>query len=405
MAEEEIKIVNYPKGAAIVVQNAVNSGIFYIVRSGRVAVDSEHIQVDHDLSYYEKGDSFGLVSALTEHHFLVTLFAETDVELLQIPIRMLGSYLKERKELSMKILGLYSRELRALQKNLSKANKPADREYNPDKLFQNAKTYLGWGNAKLASHALHKYMDWAKATNHPDAYAQADALLKETKTTAQPFEWKSQKSSLDAGEVLFVESEMDRDIFVILEGHVKLFSIVRGMEYVIDVLGPGEIFGEMSLIDNAPRMASAVTDSPSVILRVTPENLFESIGESLLQKIFESVARRIWFSHQRLIILRMQSPVKRLYAFLYNSIRDQDIRVGRSLSQSYNLSYTFPMAFDELCSMCGIIKIKKESIQDFLSDTNILIEKSKITVKSRKRIEEKLGGHKTKQGHMISNVV
>ncbi len=101
----------------------------------------------------------------------------------------------------------------------------------------------------------------------------------------------------------------------------------------------------------------------------------------------------------------MQSPVKRLYAFLYNSIRDQDIRVGRSLSQSYNLSYTFPMAFDELCSMCGIIKIKKESIQDFLSDTNILIEKSKITVKSRKRIEEKLGGHKTKQGHMISNVV
>ncbi len=138
MAMEDVKTVRYPKGAAIVVQNAVNPGIFYIVKSGRVVVDSEHIQIDHDFSVYETGDSFGLVSALTEHHFLVTLFAATDVEVIQIPIRLLGSYLRERKELSMKILGLYSKELRALQKNLSKANKPADREYHPEKLLQNA---------------------------------------------------------------------------------------------------------------------------------------------------------------------------------------------------------------------------------------------------------------------------
>lgn len=116
MSVEEIKVVNYSKGAAIVVQNSTNAGNFFIVRSGRVSVDSEHIVVDHELSYYEAGDSFGLVSALTEHRFLVTLFADTDVELVQIPIRLLGSYLKERKELAMKILGLYSRELRTLQK-------------------------------------------------------------------------------------------------------------------------------------------------------------------------------------------------------------------------------------------------------------------------------------------------
>ncbi|MDF3820459.1 cyclic nucleotide-binding domain-containing protein [Leptospira sp. 96542] len=405
MFEEDIKTVHYPKGAAVVVQNAVNPGLFFIVRSGRVVVDSEHIQIDHELSVYEPGDSFGLVSALTEHHYLVTLFAQTDVELVQVPIRLLGSYLKEHKELAMKILGLYSRELRALQKNLSKANKPIDREYHPEKLLANAKIYLEWGNLNLAAYSAHKYLDWAKESGTPGLVQEAERMLIDIKSTYKPIEWKTQKNSLQSGDVLFVESEKSNEIYVILDGNVKLFSIVRGFEYVIDVLGPGEIFGEMSLIDNAPRMASALVEGNALILRVTSENLFESVGESLLQKIFESIARRIWFSHQRLIILRIKSPVTRLYAFLYNSIRDRDIRQGRNLTESLNMQHSFYLRLDELCSLCGIIKIKSESIQEFLSDSNLIIEKDKITVKSRKRIEEKLGQNKSKEGQITLKVV
>jgi CRP-like cAMP-binding protein len=211
--------------------------------------------------------------------------------------------------------------------------------------------------------------------------------------------------SIGAGEVLFIESEKSKDIYVVIEGNVKLTSIVRGFEYVIDVLGPGEIFGELSLIDNAPRMASAITDGPSVILRVSPENLFDTVAESLIQKIFESIARRIWFSHQRLIILRLTSAVTRLYAFLYNSIRDQDIRHKRSFADSLIQPHTFYLTLEQLCSMCGIIKIKNENIQEFLSDSNLEITQGKITVKSRKRIEEKLGQFKSKEGQIIAKLV
>lgn len=405
MAIEDIKTVRYPKGAAIVVQNAVNPGIFYIVRSGRVVVDSEHIQIDHDFSVYEAGDSFGLVSALTEHHFLVTLFAATDVELIQIPIRLLGSYLKERKELSMKILSLYSRELRALQKNLSKANKPADREYHPEKLLQNAKAYIAWEKFDIAAYCLHKYIHWAKESGFQNLVVEASKLLADTKSLYKPIDWVTQRMELSAGEVLFVESEKSNDIYVILEGNVKLTSIVRGFEYVIDVLGPGEIFGELSLIDNAPRMASAITDGSTVILRVSPDNLFDTVAESLLQKIFESIARRIWFSHQRLIILRLTSSVTRMYAFLYNSIRDQDIRQKRSYADSISQPHTFFLTLEQLCNMCGIIKIKQDNIQEFLSDPNLEIQTGKIVVKSRKRIEEKLGQFKSKEGQIVAKLV
>nr|WP_232369137.1 Crp/Fnr family transcriptional regulator [Leptospira abararensis] len=210
------------------------------------------------------------------------------------------------------------------------------------------------------------------------------------------------QSSLEAGEILFVESEKNNEIYVVLEGNVKLFGIVRGYEYVIDVLGPGEIFGEMSLIDNAPRMASAMTETKSKILRVTAENLFESVGPSLLQKIFESIARRIWFSHQRLVILRLKTPVIRLYAYLYNSIRDQDIRLGRNLDESLANAHTIYIQMEELCNMCGIIKVKQDTIHEFMTDTNLVIEPTRITIKSRKRLEEKLGHYKSKEGQIVA---
>ncbi len=402
MSVEEIKVVNYSKGAAIVVQNSVNTGNFFIVRSGRVSVDSEHIVVDHELSFYEAGDSFGLVSALTEHRFLVTLFADTDVELVQIPIRLLGSYLKERKELAMKILGLYSRELRTLQKHLSKANKPADREYHPERLVLNARTYLTWQKPNLAAYSLQTFLKWSRENNSMANVAEATELLRSIGSNYKPFVWESMQASLEAGEILFVESEKNNEIYVVLEGNVKLFGIVRGFEYVIDVLGPGEIFGEMSLIDNAPRMASAITETKSKILRVTADSLFESVGPSLLQKIFESIARRIWFSHQRLVILRLKTPVIRLYAYLYNSIRDQDIRLGRNLDESLANPHTIYIQMEELCNMCGIIKVKQETIQEFLSDTNLVIEPNRITIKSRKRLEEKLGHYKSKEGRIVA---
>ncbi|TGL11360.1 Crp/Fnr family transcriptional regulator [Leptospira meyeri] len=402
MSVEEIKVVNYSKGAAIVVQNSINTGNFFIVRSGRVSVDSEHIVVDHELAFYEAGDSFGLVSALTEHRFLVTLFADTDVELVQIPIRLLGSYLKERKELAMKILGLYSRELRTLQKHLSKANKPADRDYHPERLVLNSRTYLSWQKPNLAAYSLQTFIKWSKENNSTENLAEATELLRSIGSNYKPFVWESMQSNLEAGEILFVESEKNNEIYVVLEGNVKLFSIVRGYEYVIDVLGPGEIFGEMSLIDNAPRMASAITETKSKVLRVTAENLFESVGPSLLQKIFESIARRIWFSHQRLVILRLKTPVIRLYAYLYNSIRDQDIRLGRTLDESLANAHTIYIQMEELCNMCGIIKVKQDTIQEFLADTNLVIEPSRITIKSRKRLEEKLGHYKSKEGQIVA---
>ena len=56
------------------------------------------------------------------------------------------------------------------------------------------------------------------------------------------------------GEAIFSAYEMGAEMYVVLEGEVELTIGSK----VIETLGPGEPFGEMALIDQAPRTATAV---------------------------------------------------------------------------------------------------------------------------------------------------
>jgi CRP/FNR family cyclic AMP-dependent transcriptional regulator len=72
-----------------------------------------------------------------------------------------------------------------------------------------------------------------------------------------------------AGDVIFRQYDMGAEMFVILDGEVDL---ALGPN-VIETLGPGEPFGEMALIDQAPRTATA-TARTDCLLAVVPERRF-----------------------------------------------------------------------------------------------------------------------------------
>lgn len=72
-----------------------------------------------------------------------------------------------------------------------------------------------------------------------------------------------------AGQTIFSEGEPGNAMFVILEGEVELK--IGGK--VVETLGPGEPFGEMALIDHAPRVATVSAKTACSVLEV-PEKRF-----------------------------------------------------------------------------------------------------------------------------------
>jgi len=66
------------------------------------------------------------------------------------------------------------------------------------------------------------------------------------------------------GEVIFLEGDVGTALCLIAEGRVRIqLTGADGREVGINVYGPGEIFGEMALLDGEPRSADAIAQDAS----------------------------------------------------------------------------------------------------------------------------------------------
>lgn len=96
--------------------------------------------------------------------------------------------------------------------------------------------------------------------------------------------------------VLIHEGDLSDSLYVILKGKVKVYaSDEDGKEIILNIQGPGEYFGELALIDAAPRSASVMTMEPSklaVVSRADFEN-FLTRHPSVAIELIRSLAQRV----------------------------------------------------------------------------------------------------------------
>src|SRR5262244_1283236 len=87
--------------------------------------------------------------------------------------------------------------------------------------------------------------------------------------TIEFFRGETNPLHVSAGDTVFREGEPGEVMYVVLEGEVE--ARVRG--HLVETIGPGGIFGEMALIDHAPRVAT-VTAKTDVTLAPIGEKRF-----------------------------------------------------------------------------------------------------------------------------------
>jgi CRP/FNR family cyclic AMP-dependent transcriptional regulator len=82
----------------------------------------------------------------------------------------------------------------------------------------------------------------------------------------------TKEESHATGTKIFQYGDPGDKLFIILDGKVRISREVAGMgEEALAVLGPGEVFGEMSLLDESPRSADARVHERCRLLVITKE--------------------------------------------------------------------------------------------------------------------------------------
>ena len=106
------------------------------------------------------------------------------------------------------------------------------------------------------------------------------------------------KKKMEKGQILFEEGDHGSEAYLIMSGFVEIYRKLGNREEVIARLGRGEIIGEMSLIDNQPRIASARVlerGQVSIIDQANFISRLDKLGESdrVLRRVVDVLVNRV----------------------------------------------------------------------------------------------------------------
>ena len=102
---------------------------------------------------------------------------------------------------------------------------------------------------------------------------------------------RAEDVKVDAGKVLVTEGSAGAEFFIIVDGKARVTS--RGRK--VAELGPGRFFGELALLDRAPRNATVVADTSMELLVLGQREFAALIDEvpGLAHKLLAGLARRL----------------------------------------------------------------------------------------------------------------
>ena len=126
--------------------------------------------------------------------------------------------------------------------------------------------------------------------------------------------FKRFQKTYENGQVIITEYERGETFYLIQNGMVQLTKCVNDTNKNLDILKPGEFFGEMAILDNTPRSATCVAKGHVECLEFNKANFEMLITGNpqlalILLKIF---CKRIYDQRRRLRILVISDPQARL---------------------------------------------------------------------------------------------
>lgn len=190
---------------------------------------------------------------------------------------------------------------------------------------------------------------------------------------------------LDRGEILFHEGETEDRLYVVVSGKIKLGrSGSAGRENLMGVLGPGQMFGELSVFDPGPRSttATAVTDSEIRVLEHDELTRWLAGRPEVAQALLGQLAGRLRRANDTTADLVFSDVPGRVAKALldlaarFGDHRDDGIHVHHDLTQ------------EELAQLVGASReTVNKALADFATRGWIRLEPRSVTVIDLDRIE------------------
>jgi CRP-like cAMP-binding protein len=375
----QLSFVNFKKDSYIVVEGKQNADRFFIIREGILRISKAvEIVAEEQGNILGPGDFFGVESTMSGHSYIETVHSLTDVTLISVQREQYGQLIQKNTAVAMKIILQFSRRMRYLDEALTRLLLKNKAEEDVFQLFWVGECYDKLGQYDLAYYAYARYLEHCPQGEHVQAVRER--LMKigaYVKTSLQSFPPGESIREYPKGRMIFSEGEPGDELYIIRQGSVKITKIADGNEALLAVLKPGDIFGEMALLESKPRAACAITHEDCVLLVVNRANFSRMVATQpqIVARLTTLLAERIWFAYKQIANTLIEDPLGRMYDALL--IQLEKNRVNTTVAQAF----IFDFGPRELINMVGLSPAEGNTvIKKLLLNRKILLVNDHIHV-------------------------
>lgn len=168
------------------------------------------------------------------------------------------------------------------------------------------------------------------------------------------------------GTVLFYEGDPGQEMYIIQAGKVRISKKVRNVEKTLVILGKGEFFGEMAILNNRPRSATAtiIEDCKILIIdRETFETMIRNNAEVAI-RIIKKLAARLQEADNQIENLLLKDNVSRTVNLLKRKAQEN----GAPASGEF----TMPFSKEELAANTGVSEFQLNEVLKKLTAANMV---------------------------------
>lgn len=186
----------------------------------------------------------------------------------------------------------------------------------------------------------------------------------------------SREFNLPAGNMLFEEGQAGAEAYVIESGEVEIIKLSMDREVLLAVRGPGEVIGEVALLDEAPRMASVRARTDSALIAIKKESFDELLHSSptALNATFRTTLARLRETQSGLQQVEKMAQLGTLTAGVAHELNNPAAAIQRGEEQLHTALQdlrTAETALDEAVlspeQRAQAIKLEKEAIDQAAS--------------------------------------
>lgn len=178
-----------------------------------------------------------------------------------------------------------------------------------------------------------------------------------------------------AGTVLFKDGEAGQQMFVIHSGKIKITKKIGDVEKTLAILPAGEFFGEMAILNDEPRTATAVVEEDSQLLVIDPKT-FEAMikgNAEIALRMIKKLSQRLKQADEQIESLMIKDNNTKIISILAKMAENE----GEATAGGIKIA----LAVKDISMKTGLSEPKVKEVLNKITAARILtVEETSMTV-------------------------